>query len=224
LEFNNRRVFFQTSSRMPPYSHTDRLTTNDDGTVIELEGKQIDNDVKEDSVAEGARDKPDADLTAAIPASRVRSFVESDGAKDPNTTGTRGMRARRKRVQSMPVGSQGAQNFFAARTAGHSKLDEIRESILSQENSTGFPTVKSKSTDALGKLYESLVENGSTEESRLISSEVAGKVSTPTLNEPKRIDAASTNKPAANSASSTPEGSGKGNSTENTASCQCIIL
>lgn len=209
---------------MPPYSQTDRLTTNDDGTVIELEGKQIDNDVREDSVAEGTRDKSDADLTAAIPASRVRSIAESDGAKDPNTTGTQGMRARRKRVQSMPVGSQGAQKFFAAPTAGPSKLDEIRESVISHKSSAGFPTVKSKSTDALGKLYESLDEACSAEESPIILSDGAGKVSTPTHDAPKCIDAASTSKPAANPASSPPEGSRKGNSPEHTASCQCIIL
>lgn len=209
---------------MPPYSHTDQLATNDDGTVIELEGKQIDSDVEEDILAEDTQVKSEADSTAAITATRVGNHAESDSSRAPNTTVTQGIRARRKRVQSMPVGSHGAQQFFVAPASGIAKLDEIRESVLSQGSSSSFPVVKSKSTEALGKLCESLAKHDSVEESPFTSSAEAGKVSMPAHDLPECTDTAKTSTLPVKPAASSPDGLAERTSMEHTATCQCIIL
>ena len=112
---------------MPPYSqdNTSSCAPADDTSVLDVEEKpSVDNDCTVAPSLENI-DVPQVDLTLATPATRVRStgprhvqYQESENREKSEVREVRKARPRRARVQSMPEGSHGAQNFFGSTANG----------------------------------------------------------------------------------------------------------
>lgn len=145
---------------MPPYSESAATIVDEVGSLVHLDETFV---KENDTILQVTPAIPDEIITTDLPASRdcidqpEQSLYAASADVDERQVGRgRATRPRRRKVQSMPVGSQGAIDFFGE-SPPLSAVSEVSEE--SNANKLSSPTsrhrrVRSKSINALGEIFE----------------------------------------------------------------------